>query len=156
VSGIADFNGHIVGNLSGSDFSAYQITFDGQGKDVVINGRAAGTLALVGRTENKQLNITLTTGIFGATPQVVAAQINLGSEKLAASVETTLNNADLTSLMKMLLPQATVEISGLATGTLKASGNLLDEDDNLSIGGLQGTANFTSLSFKVADSLRAK
>ena len=73
VSGTADFNAHIVGNLSESDFSAYQITFDGAGKDVVINGRNAGTLALVGRTENKQLNITLTTGIFGATPQVVSA-----------------------------------------------------------------------------------
>lgn len=151
VSGTADFNAHIIGNLSESDFSGYQITFDGQGKDVVINGRAAGTLALVGKTENKQLNITLTSGIFGATPQVVAAQINLGSEKLAANLETTLNNADLTGLLKMLLPQATVDVSGLATGTLKASGNLLDEDGYPSVGGLQGTANFTSLSFKVAD-----
>src|SRR6266550_2445042 len=72
VSGTADFNAHISGNLSESDFSAYQITFDGQGKDVVINGRPAGTLALAGRTENKQLNITLTTGVLGS-PQVVAA-----------------------------------------------------------------------------------
>ena len=151
ITGTADLNAHIVGNLSQGDFSAYQITFDGQGKDVVINGRPSGTLALAGKTENKQLSITLTTGIFGATPQVVTAQINLGSEKLAANVETTLNNADLTGLLKMLLPQATVDISGLATGTLKASGNLLDEDDNFSSGGLQGTANFTSLSFKVAD-----
>jgi translocation and assembly module TamB len=151
VSGTADFNAHIIGNLSESDFSGYQITFDGQGKDVVINGRPAGTLALVGRTENKQLSITLTTGIFGATPQVVSAQINLGSEHLAANIETTLNNADLTGLMKMLLPQATVEISGLATGTLKATGNLLDEDGYFTKSGLAGTANFTSLSFKVAD-----
>ena len=151
VSGTADFNAHIIGTFPASEFSDYQITFDGQGKDVVINGRPAGTLALVGKTENKQLNITLTTGIFGATPQVVAAQINLGSKKLEANIETTLNYADLTGLLKMLAPQATVELSGLATGTLKASGNLLDEDDNLSVGGLQGTANLTNLSFKVAD-----
>jgi translocation and assembly module TamB len=151
VTGTADFNAHISGNTSASDFSAYQITFDGVGKDVVINGRAAGTLALAGRTENKQLNITLTTGLFGATPQVVAAKIDLGSEKLAANVETTLNNADLSGLLKMVLPQATVNISGLATGTLKASGNLLDEDGYFSTSGLQGEANFTSLSFRVAD-----
>ena len=150
VSGIADFNAHISGNLSESDFAAYQITFDGQGKDVVINGRPAGTVALVGRTENKQLNITLTTGVFGS-PQVIAAQVNLGSDKLAANVETTLNNADLTGLLKMLLPQATVNISGLATGTLKLNGNLLDEDGYFSAGGLQGTANFTTLSFRVED-----
>ena len=150
VSGTADFNAHIAGNLSEADFSAYQITFDGQGKDVVINGRAAGTLALVGRTENKQLNITLTTGVFGPS-QVIAAQVNLGSDKLAANIETTLDNADLTGLLKMVLPQANVKISGLATGTLKASGNLLDEDGYFSAGGLQGTANFTSLSFRVED-----
>jgi translocation and assembly module TamB len=150
ISGTADFNASITGNLSDSDFSAYQITFDGQGKDVVINGRPAGTLALVGRTENKQLNITLTTGVFGPA-QVIAAQVNLGSEKLAANLETTLNNADLTGLLRMILPQTSVKISGLATGTLKASGNLLDEDGYFSAGGLQGTANFTSLSFRVED-----
>jgi translocation and assembly module TamB len=151
VSGTADFNAHVSGNLSESDFSAYQISFDGEGKNVVINGREAGTLALVGRTENKQLNITLTTGLLGPTPQVVAAKIDLGSDKLAANVETTLNNADLSGLLKMLVPQASVKLSGTATGTLKASGNLLDEDGYFSTAGLQGTANFTQLSFRVED-----
>jgi translocation and assembly module TamB len=151
VSGTADFTAHVVGNWEANEFSKYQITFDGQARDVVINGRSAGTLGLVGRTANQQLSITLTTGLFGPTPQVVAAQVDLGSKKLAANVETTLNNADLTNLLNMLLPQTTVQLSGLATGTLKASGNLLDDDDNLSIAGLQGTANFSGLSFKVAD-----
>lgn len=151
VSGTADFNAHVSGNFSESNFSAYQISFDGEGKGVVINGRAAGTLALVGRTENKQLSITLTTGLLGATPQVVAAQVNLNSERLTANVETTLNDADLTGLLNMLLPQATVKLSGVATGNLKASGDLLDEDGYFSAAGLQGTANFTNLSFKVED-----
>jgi translocation and assembly module TamB len=150
VAGTADFNARITGNLSEADFSAYQISFDGQGKDVVINGRPAGTLALVGKTENKQLNITLTTGILGA-PQAISAQVNLGSEKLSASLDTTLTNADLTGLLRLILPQTSVKISGLATGTLKANGNLLDEDGYFSAGGLQGTANFTSLSFRVED-----
>ncbi|MDQ6652071.1 MAG: translocation/assembly module TamB domain-containing protein [Acidobacteriota bacterium] len=149
VTGTADFNAHVSGNVSATDFSAYQITFDGEGKNVTINGRPAGTLALVGRTENKQLTITLTTGLLGPS-QVIAAQVNLGSEKLAAHVETTITNADLTGLLKMLLPQTTVKISGLATGTLKASGNLLDED-GFSAAGLEGTANFTNLSFRVED-----
>ena len=65
VSGTADFTAKVSGNLSDTDFSNYQITFDGEGKNVVINGREAGTLALVGRTENKQLNISLTTGLLG-------------------------------------------------------------------------------------------
>ena len=150
VTGTADFNAHVSGNLSETDFSAYQITFDGVGKGVTINGRPAGTLALVGRTENKQLSITLTTGLFGPS-QVIAAQINLGSEKLASTIETTLNNADLTTLLTMVFPQAEVKLSGRATGTLKASGNLLDEDGYFSATGLEGTANFSDLSFKVED-----
>ncbi|HKP45265.1 MAG TPA: hypothetical protein VJT50_01585, partial [Pyrinomonadaceae bacterium] len=37
VTGTADFSAHVVGNLNEQDFSAYQITFDGVGKNVVIN-----------------------------------------------------------------------------------------------------------------------
>jgi translocation and assembly module TamB len=150
VTGTADFNARVQGNLSDADFSNYQITFDGEGRDVVINGRQAGTLALVGRTENKQLNITLTTGLLGPS-QTIAANINLGSERLTSSIDTTLNNADLTTLLGMILPQAGVKISGRATGTLKATGNLLDEDGYFSAGGLEGVADLSELSFRVED-----
>ncbi len=150
VSGTANFNARVIGNLSETDFSGYQITFDGEGRDVVINGRDAGTLALVGRTENKQLNIQLTTGLLGPS-QVIAAQINLASESLAANVETNLNNADLSNVLQMILPQAGVKLSGRATGTLRATGNLLDEDGYFSAGGLEGVANLSQLNFRVED-----
>ena len=150
VTGAADFNAHVSGNLSDQDFSAYQITFDGQGRDVTINGRSAGTVALTGRTENRQLNINFTTGIFGP-PQVVAAQINLASPALASSVETTFTNADLTNLFQILIPGSGVRVTGRANGTIKASGNLLDDDAQFSLAGLTGTANFSELSFRVED-----
>ncbi|HBB87491.1 MAG TPA: hypothetical protein DC047_07750, partial [Blastocatellia bacterium] len=92
----------------------------------------------------------LTTGLFGP-PQTIAAQVNLGSEKLAANIETTLNNADLTGLLKMVLPQTDVKFTGRASGTLKASGNLLDEDGYFSKDGLHGTLNLSELSFRVED-----
>jgi len=150
VTGTADFNAHVVGNLSKSDFSSYQINFDGQGRDVTINGRAAGTVALVGKTENKQLNITLTSGILGQ-PQIVAAQINLAGERLPASIEMTLTDADLTNLFSILIPNNSVRVSGRANGTIKASGDLLDEDGYFSIAGLTGAATFSELSFRVED-----
>lgn len=150
VTGVADFTAHLSGNLSQEDLSAYQITFDGQGRDVTINGRPAGTVALAGRTENQQLNITLTTEVLGP-PQVIAAQINLAGKKLPASIETTFTNADLTNLFQIALPGSTVRVSGRANGTVKASGNLLDDDDNFSLAGLSGSANFTELSFRVED-----
>lgn len=150
LTGTADFTARISGDLSARDFSGYEIAFDGQGREVTINGRPAGTLALVGKTQNKQLEVTLTTGLLGQA-QVVAAQINLGDEKMATSVETTLNNADLTNLLTIILPQSAVRISGRATGTLKATGNLLDEDGYFSAAGLEGSANFSELNFKVED-----
>lgn len=150
VTGAADFNAHVSGNLSDQDFSAYQITFDGTGRDVTINGRPAGTVALTGRTENRQLNINFTTGVFGP-PQVVAAQINLASSALASTVETTFTNADLTNLFQILIPGSGVRVSGRANGTIKASGNLLDEDANFTLAGLTGTASFSELSFRVED-----
>ena len=133
-----------------TDFSNYRITFDGQGRDVTINGRPAGTVALTGRTENQQLNIRLTSGLLGP-PQVVTANINLASPGLAASVETTFTNADLTNLFQIALPGSAVRISGRANGTIKAQGNLLDDDENFSLAGLSGEATFTELSFRVED-----
>ena len=150
VTGAADFNAHVSGSLADQDFSSYQITFDGQGRDVTINGRPAGTVALTGRTENRQLNINFTTGILGS-PQVVAAQINLASPGLASSVETTFTNADLTNLFQIAMPGAGVRITGRANGTIKASGNLLDDDAQFSLAGLSGEANFSELSFRVED-----
>ncbi len=150
VTGTADFNARISGNFADRDFSGYQVNFDGLARDVTLNGRAAGTLALVGKTENKQLNVTLTTGLLG-DPQVITAQVNLAHPELPATVETNLNNADLTTLLRMALPQSTVKLSGRATGTLKAGGNLIDEDGYFSVGGLQGTATFSNLSFRVED-----
>jgi translocation and assembly module TamB len=150
VSGIADFTGSISGNLSDKNFSAYQVTFDGQGRDVTINGRPAGNVALTGRTANQRLDISLTTGVLGQD-QVVAAHINLASERLESSLETTLSNADLTNLFQIALPHSAVRITGRANGSIKASGNLLDEDENFSLAGLSGTANFSELSFRVED-----
>ena len=50
---------------------------------------------------------------------------------LAASVETTFTNADLTNLFQIAMPGSAVRVTGRANGTIKASGNLLDEDAEL-------------------------
>ena len=128
ITGVGNFTGQITGSLKEEDFSNYRVTFDGEGRDVTINGRSAGTIALSGRTENQQLNITLTSGLLGP-PQVVA-RINLASPSLASSLETTFTNADLTNLFQIVMPGSAVRLSGRVNGTIKAEGNLLDEDQN--------------------------
>ncbi len=157
LTGTADLDVTISGNLGENDFSNYQINFSGTGHNVTIAGRPAGTLALVGRTENKQLTVTFTTnenGLLGPA-QVLTARVDLSNEKLPTTVESTITNADLTQVLRMVLPESEVNVSGRATGTLKASGNLIFEDETqgeiFSLRGLSGTGTFSELSVRVED-----
>lgn len=150
VSGYAELTAHVSGNILEKDFSSYQVTFDAEGHEVAVNGRAIGTLTLVGRTENKQLNISFTTGVFGP-PQTVNARIDLSNDQLPATIDATFNGADLTRLLAIAAPNAGMKLTGRATGVIKAKGNLLDEDGYFSLAGLQGTADFSELGFRVED-----
>ncbi|MDX6611915.1 MAG: translocation and assembly module TamB [Blastocatellia bacterium] len=152
LKGTADITAQASGIFS--DFTTYDINFSGEGHDVTINGRSAGTLSLVGRTQNKKLDVTFTTGVLGA-PQVVTAQVDLSNELLPATIDTTLTGVDLTPLFKIILPEADVAVTGRATGTLHASGNLMSENEAgeqfLSLAALRGKATFTDLSVNVKD-----
>jgi len=150
TTGTADVTAHISGNFFAKEYSSYQITFDAQGKDVTIDGRPVGTLTLVGRTENNKLNVTFTTGVFGPN-QTVTAHVDLANAALPATIDATFNGADLTKVLAIALPGANVKLSGRATGTIKVKGNLLNEDGDLSLAGMQGTADFSELSFRVED-----
>lgn len=148
------------------DVSSYQINFDGESNDAMLDGRSAGAVKLVGRTENKQLNVTFTsTGLLGSTPQVVTARVDLSNEKLPATVESTFTNADLAQIIKIILartrgadqPAAAEEIAvnGTASGQLKLSGNLMTENEEgeevLSWRGLNGTATFNQLTISLPE-----
>ncbi|HEX6731419.1 MAG TPA: translocation/assembly module TamB domain-containing protein [Pyrinomonadaceae bacterium] len=151
ISGTADFSAHVIGSFTEEKaFSNYKVTLDGQARDVTINGRPAGTVSLTGRTENQELNISLISSILGS-PQLVTAQVNLAGEFLPAKINTTLTNADLTGLFRLLVPDSRVTIAGRANGTISASGNLLDEDQYPTLAGLSGDATFSELSFRVED-----
>ena len=126
------------------------MTFDGQAREVSLNGKSLGTLALTGKTENHQLNVSLTTSALGAS-QLITAKVNLADSRLNAILETTFNGADLTTLLAIAIPQSTVKLTGRASGTIKATGYLLDEGGYFSTEGLQGTATFTELGFRAAD-----
>ncbi|MDQ1560002.1 MAG: translocation and assembly module TamB [Pyrinomonadaceae bacterium] len=152
LSGTGDFTATAKGVFS--DPRSYDVTIDGQGRDVLINGQSAGTLAIVGRTENQKFNLQLTTGILGQ-PQVVNAVVDLSNDDLNTTIETTLTNQDLTQLFATLLPNSNVRVTGRATGTLKASGKLFGEDAEgvraFSFNGLRGTAQFSQLVLQIAD-----
>lgn len=154
IAGTAKLNATASGIFT--DVSTYQINFSGESNDLTIDGRPAGALKLSGLTENKQLNITFTTtGLLGANPQLVTARVDLSNEKLPAAVESTITGADLTQILRIVLPETEVAVTGRASGTLKLAGNLMTENEAgeevLSWRGLTGSATFTELTINVAD-----
>ena len=147
IAGTADFTATATGNAD--DPRSYKIDLNGTGHDVTINGQAAGTLTLVGRTEGEKFNLQLTTGLLGQ-PQVIAATVDLSKDELPTTIETTLTNADLTQLFAALIPNSQVKITGRATGTLRAAGNIYG-DEGFSLDALHGTAQFSQLTVQIAD-----
>ncbi|MGB8509644.1 MAG: hypothetical protein WCD76_14750, partial [Pyrinomonadaceae bacterium] len=151
LAGLANFDAVASGNLL--DPTSYRVELNARGRDVAINGRPAGELTLTGRTTaDQKFNLELTTGLLGEAgkPQVVRAQIDFGSEDLATTAETTLTATDLTPLFAALLPDSNVRVTGRATGTLRASGNLLGEE-GFDLAGLKGRAEFSELVVQVED-----
>ncbi|MDQ3818411.1 MAG: hypothetical protein M3362_12155, partial [Acidobacteriota bacterium] len=155
VTGTVDLNAHVRGTMTANDFSDFDIAFNGEGHDVKINGRPAGPVTLIGRTQNKQLDITFTTGILGGQPQTVTARVDLSTPGLMTTIDATLAGADLTNLFAMLLGRTDIRVTGHATGTFHAAGNLKTENaegvEEFGIAGLRGTANFKDLAVQIED-----
>lgn len=153
VSGITTLQARATGS-DFTEFGTYDVTFDGSGKGLTVNEQPAGELTLTGRTVNRVLAVNLTTGLLGQ-PQVIAATVNLADPNLAATIDTTLNNADLTPLIAIIVPPNSVTMTGRATGTLHAAGNLKFEnaegEEDYGISGLRGTANLTQFGLVVQD-----
>ena len=147
VEGALDFTAAAAGSLS--DPRTYRVTIDGKGRGVTINGRPAGDLSLIGRTDGGQLTLELTTGLFGQ-PQTITARISLNEEELPASVETTLTDADLGPLLAALVPDAGIRLTGRISGRIRASGPLYGET-GFGIQALRGTAELSQLAIIIGD-----
>jgi translocation and assembly module TamB len=150
VGGTFDFTAQAAG-VYGKP-RTYNVTLNGEGRGVTINGQQVGALALTGRTENNRITLELSTGILGgAQPQVITAEVDLSNENLPTTIKTSLTGVDLSHLFALLLPGANVKVSGHATGTLNASGNIFDREEGFNFGALQGTAQFSELTVQIED-----
>ena len=149
LSGTVDFTATLSGNpLQPASLRA---EVNAQGRDVTVNGQPAGQLTLVGHmTPDQKFVVDLTTGLLGQ-PQVVHATVDLAGENMPATIETTLNGADLTPLFATLLNNPNVHVSGRATGTLRVSGALMNEEGAFTGEALSGRAEFTELTVQVED-----
>jgi translocation and assembly module TamB len=154
VGGTFDFTAQAAGVYGKPE--TYNLTLNGEGRGVTINGQQAGTLALTGRTENNRITLQLLTGILGgAQPQLVTAEVDLSNENLPTKISTTLTGADLSQLIAALItakyPGMSVKVTGKATGALEASGNIFDRNEGFNFKALHGTARFSQFSVQIED-----
>ncbi|MDT7604220.1 MAG: translocation and assembly module TamB, partial [Acidobacteriota bacterium] len=149
VGGTFDFTA-IAAGVYGKP-RTYNVTLNGEGRGVTINGQQAGTLKLAGRTENNHITLELTTGILGTQDQVVTADVDLNDERLPTTIKTSLTGVDLSHLFAALLPGANVKVAGRATGTLTASGNIFDREEGFNFNALHGTATFSEFTIEIED-----
>ncbi|HJQ34019.1 MAG TPA: translocation/assembly module TamB domain-containing protein, partial [Pyrinomonadaceae bacterium] len=149
LAGTADFTATLSGNpLNPTTLKA---EVNAQGRDVTVNGQNAGQLTLTGHmTPDQKFVAELTTGLLGQ-PQVVRATVDLAGENIPVTVETTLTGADLTPLFAALLNNPNVRVTGRAVGTVRASGDLLDEEGAFTTSALAGRAEFSELTVQVED-----
>jgi autotransporter translocation and assembly factor TamB len=155
LAGKADFAATLSGNPL--DPATLKAEVNAQGRDVAVNGQPAGPLTLVGRmTADQKFVAELTTGLLGQ-PQVVRATVDLAGENMPATVETTLTGADLTPLFRALLNNPDLQVTGRATGTIRAAGNLIADEGESLADAVTGRAEFTELVVSMQDvELRAE
>ncbi|MDT7687656.1 MAG: translocation and assembly module TamB [Acidobacteriota bacterium] len=149
LAGTADFTATLSGNPL--DPTTLKAEVNAQGRDVTINGQPAGQLTLNGHmTPDQKFVADLTTGLLGQ-PQVIHATVDLAGENMPATVETTLTAADLTPLFAALLNNPNVHVTGRAAGTIRASGNLMNDEGAFTTDAIEGRAEFTELTVQVED-----
>jgi translocation and assembly module TamB len=150
ITGIVNLTASGTGRLT--DFSTFNVNFEGSGRDITIADRALGNVSFVGRTQNQQLTANLTADIAGQQ-QVANATLNFGDPNLPFRAETSFNNTDLAPLAALVQQQGTTTLGGRATGTAVFGGNLRTRDANgeliFSTENLRGTARFTQLTLQV-------
>ncbi|MDQ4120899.1 MAG: translocation/assembly module TamB domain-containing protein [Acidobacteriota bacterium] len=150
INGVLNLTASGTGQLT--DFSTFDINFEGSGRDIVIENRALGNIAFTGRTQNQQLTANLTADI-GGQQQVATATLNFGDPNLPFRAETSFNNTDLAPLAALAQPEGTMTLGGRATGTATFGGNLRQRNANgelvFSTENLRGTARFSQLTLQV-------
>ncbi|MBA2378951.1 MAG: translocation/assembly module TamB domain-containing protein [Blastocatellia bacterium] len=152
ISGVGDIVAKATGRYDQP--SSYSVTFNGRGRDVVINDNPFGDVAINGVTENQILKAELT-AILDGQPQLVSATVNFGNADLPFRVQHVLDRSPLRPFFALIPQLRGISISGTGTGRVEFGGNLsaVDAEGNraFSTEGLTGTAQFSELSLMIQD-----
>jgi translocation and assembly module TamB len=153
MAGVIDLNAKATGDAD--EPSTFDINFNGEGREVVINENVLGNISVVGNTVNQQLNASVTATLGGNQQQVITANVNFADPNLPFRAETNFNQTELAPLLALLSPPENVAVTGRATGRVFLEGNLYTADAagkrTFTTGDLKGEARFTQFSLLIGE-----
>ncbi len=150
ISGTIDLTAKATGNAD--DPKSFDVNFNAVGRNVLFGDNQLGEIAVVGKTENQQLNANITANV-GGQMQTLAANVNFADENLPFKAETVFNNTDLAPYIALARSSDDIPITGRATGRVYLQGNLYALKDDGTRGfttdNLAGAAEFSQLALQV-------
>lgn len=152
INGTIDLTAKAIGEAS--NFSTYNINFNGVGRGVVVNENGLGDITFAGNTVNQVLNANVTAN-FNGKPQAIVASVNFGDENLPARIETTFNQTELAPFIALAGAPEGVEVTGQATGRVFLEGNLYgvgaDGKRGFTTDNLRGAAEFSQFALQIGE-----
>jgi translocation and assembly module TamB len=138
-----------------NDSRSYEVSFNGTGTGVTINGNALGEVVFNGTTENQQLNANFTANLEGQQ-QNITANVNFADPNLPFRAETNFNNTELAPFIALVRQPGDIAITGQATGKVFLQGNLSSinattGEREFTTDNLKGSADFTQLALQIGD-----
>lgn len=152
IEGKANLTARATGKAG--DPQTYVINFDGSANAVQVAGSPFGDIGFAGNTVNRVLDAALTATINGRK-QIVNARLDLGKENLPLTASTVFDQSPIEPFLAFIPQIKGIPIQGTATGRIELSGDLsqtgADGNRAVSVDGLSGTANFSSLGLQIMD-----
>jgi len=152
INGTIDLTAKATGEAS--NFSTYNINFNGVGREVVVNENGLGDITFAGTTANQIFNANITAN-FAGKPQAIVASVNFADENLPFKAETTFNQTELAPFIALAGAPEGVEITGQATGRVFVEGNLYgvgtDGKRGFTTDNLRGAADFSQFALAVGE-----
>jgi outer membrane protein assembly complex protein YaeT len=148
VTGTADATFQASGNAK--DIEQLQLEITAEGKNVTINGQAAGELRLTARTsQTGRVDVDLTTGIAGK-PQPLRGSIELRSPGRPVVIESDMTEFNLGSVIAAFAPDLADSIAGTVNGRLRIAGPTVNDRGEATLDGLRGSLSLTAISLQLA------
>ncbi|NNE67232.1 MAG: hypothetical protein HKN33_11760, partial [Pyrinomonadaceae bacterium] len=154
VDGVIDMTANVNGFSDNT--SSYDVSFEGSGKSISLNGSRFGTIGFNGKTESRVLNAVARTRLSGRE-QLITARLDFSDEQLPFKAESKLERSPVGPYLAIFRPTGpgAVNINGELTGEISVVGNLTAVNTQgvreFSWDNLRGFANLSAASFQFDD-----